>query len=57
MDEERITVRCVCGWETTGHEDAVIEETVDHGRRRHNMVPTRDDVLAMAVPRADEIDE
>jgi predicted small metal-binding protein len=57
MDEQTITVRCVCGWETTGREDAVIQETVDHGLRLHNMVPTRDDVLAMAVTRADDIDE
>jgi predicted small metal-binding protein len=57
MDEQTITVRCVCGWEATGREDAVIRETVDHGLRLHNMVPTRDDVLAMAVTRADDIDE
>ena len=50
MDDDTITVRCVCGWETTGPEDAVVEETVDHGRRTHNMVATRDEVLAMAVP-------
>ena len=57
MDEQTITVRCVCGWEATGREDAVIRETVDHGLRLHNMVPTREDVLAMAVTRADDIDE
>ena len=49
MDSEPITVRCVCGWETSGSEDVVVEETVDHGRRMHNMTPTRDEVLAMAV--------
>ena len=53
MDEETMTVRCACGWETTGPEAAVVEETVDHGRKMHNMVPTRDDVLAMAVARTD----
>jgi hypothetical protein len=26
------------------------DDTIDHGRRTHNMVATRDDVLAMAVP-------
>ena len=57
MDEGTITVRCACGWEATGPEDAVVEATVEHGRRLHNMVPTRDDVLAMAVTRADDIDE
>lgn len=49
MDDEPITVRCVCGWETSGPEDVVVEATVDHGRRMHNMTPTRDEVLAMAV--------
>jgi len=49
MDAETITVRCVCGWETTGSEDVVIEATRDHGRRIHNMTPTREEVLAMAV--------
>jgi predicted small metal-binding protein len=53
MDDETITVRCACGWETTGPEEAVVAETVDHGRQMHNMVPTRDDVLAMAVVRTD----
>jgi predicted small metal-binding protein len=49
MDDEQITVRCVCGWETTGPEDVVIEATQEHGRRMHNMAPTRDEVLAMVV--------
>ena len=50
MDDEPITVRCVCGWETSGPKAAVFEATVEHGRRMHNMTPTRDEVLAMAVP-------
>ncbi len=45
-----ITVRCACGWEASGSEGDVIEATVEHGRRLHNMVATREDVLAMAVP-------
>lgn len=49
MQDELITVRCVCGWETTGAEDDVIVATTEHGRRLHNMTPTRDEVLAMAV--------
>jgi predicted small metal-binding protein len=53
MGEETITVRCACGWETAGPEDAVVAETVEHGRQMHNMVPTRDDVLAMAVATTD----
>ncbi len=51
MDDETITVRCACGWETTGAEDDVIVATTENGRRMHNMTPTRDEVLAMAVAR------
>lgn len=51
MDDESVTVRCACGWETTGVEDDVIVATTEHGRRLHNMTPTRDEVLAMAVDR------
>ena len=57
MDDETITIRCACGWETTGREDVVVAETVEHGRQMHNMAPTREDVLAMAVPRVDGVDE
>jgi predicted small metal-binding protein len=49
MDDETITIRCVCGWETTGPEEEVVVATIDHGRRLHNMTATRDEVLAMAV--------
>jgi predicted small metal-binding protein len=49
MDDRTLSVRCSCGWETTGTEDAVVEATVEHGRRVHNMIATRDEVLAMAV--------
>lgn len=49
-----ITVRCVCGWETTGAEYDVIVATTEHGRRLHNMTPTRDEVLAMTVAQADD---
>ena len=53
MDRKNITVRCVCGWETTGAVDVVIAATAEHGRRLHNMTPTRDEVLAMAVAQPD----
>ena len=49
MNDEMITVRCVCGWETTGPEEEVVVATIEHGRRLHNMTATRDEVLAMAV--------
>jgi len=57
MDDDSISVRCVCGWETRGPEQVVIEATVEHGRRMHNMTPTRDEVLAMAVPAAGRHEE
>jgi predicted small metal-binding protein len=44
-----LRLRCACGWETTGSEADVIEATMEHGRRLHNMVPTREEVLAMVV--------
>ena len=37
------------GWEASGPEDVVVEATLEHGRRMHNMTPTRAEVLAMAV--------
>lgn len=40
------TNRCACGWEITGPEDLVVDATIDHGRRIHNMEATRDQVLA-----------
>lgn len=49
MDDAVITIRCVCGWETTGSEEDVVLATIVHGRELHNMTPTRDEVLAMAV--------
>jgi predicted small metal-binding protein len=41
-----VTNRCVCGWEFTGSVDEVVEATIDHGARIHNMTATRNDVLA-----------
>jgi uncharacterized protein len=46
--QETLRTRCVCGWETTGPEDEVVEATLDHGLRVHNMGGTREDVLQRA---------
>jgi predicted small metal-binding protein len=47
MDEPRqFTNRCACGWEISGSEDLVVDATIDHGRRIHNMEATREQVLA-----------
>ena len=40
------TNRCACGWEVTGPLDEVVDATIDHGRRIHNMEATRDQVVA-----------
>jgi predicted small metal-binding protein len=43
-------LRCACGWETTGTIDEIVEAAREHGRRLHNMEPTREQVLAMISP-------
>ena len=45
---ETLRTRCVCGWEATGTEDEVVEATLDHGLRVHNMAGTREQVLERA---------
>lgn len=47
--DERLLLRCACGWETRGTVDELVTATREHGRRLHNMEPTRDQVLAMVV--------
>jgi predicted small metal-binding protein len=44
-DLPQFTNRCACGWEVSGSEDEVVDATIDHGRRIHNMEATRDQVL------------
>jgi predicted small metal-binding protein len=41
------TNRCACGWEISGSEAEVVDATIDHGRRIHNMEATREEVLAV----------
>ena len=43
-----ITNRCVCGWQVSGTQDEVVLATQDHGRRLHNMLPTRDEIDGLA---------
>jgi len=52
--EEMLRVRCACGWETSGPEDTVVESTQEHGRRAHNMLATREQILEMAVDASEE---
>ena len=51
-----LLVRCACGWEMRGSEEEVVAATEEHGRRLHNMIPTRDEVLAMVVDPGEEAD-
>ena len=45
---ELLRTSCVCGWEKVGTEDEVVEATLDHGLRVHNMAGTREEVLQRA---------
>ena len=45
-DATEHTNRCACGWEVSGPLDDVVDATIDHGRRIHNMEATRDEVIA-----------
>lgn len=49
MESELMRLRCACGWEATGTEEDLIAAAEEHGRRVHNMQPTREEVLAMVV--------
>ena len=54
--ETQLTNRCACGWEVTGTEDEVVDATIDHGRRIHNMEATREQVLSVLHASAGEAD-
>jgi predicted small metal-binding protein len=45
-DPVQFTNRCACGWEVTGTQDVVVDATIEHARRIHNMTATREQVLA-----------
>jgi predicted small metal-binding protein len=46
VTDDTYTNRCACGWEITGTQDEVVEATIEHGRRLHNMEATREQVVA-----------
>ena len=46
-DTAEYTNRCECGWEVTGPLDEVVDATIEHGRRIHNMEASRAQVLAV----------
>jgi predicted small metal-binding protein len=41
---------CDCGWSARGTEEELVEAAQQHGREIHDMVPTREQVLAIAKP-------
>ena len=45
-----LVVRCDCGFEARGTEDALVPVVQRHGREAHKMEVTRQEVLAMAKP-------
>ena len=47
IDGTEFTNSCACGWEISGPEELVVDATIDHGRRIHNMEATREQVLAV----------
>ena len=47
----RYTNACACGWTIEGGLDEVVDATIDHGRRIHNMEATRDQVVAALATR------
>jgi predicted small metal-binding protein len=49
MIQESRLLRCACGWEARGSIDELVVAAGEHGRRVHNMEPTRDQVLEMVV--------
>lgn len=53
------TNRCACGWVVSGPLDEVVDATIDHGRRIHNMDATREQVIAAVtgLPASDDSNE
>ena len=45
---------CDCGWTARGAEDELVAAAQAHGRDAHGLVPTRDQVLAVATPVPDD---
>jgi predicted small metal-binding protein len=45
---------CDCGWTAQGTEDELVTAAQAHGREAHDLVPTREQVLAVATPVTDD---
>jgi predicted small metal-binding protein len=42
-------VTCMCGWQTRGTEDEVVEAIQAHGDEVHGQRPSREEIMALAV--------
>jgi predicted small metal-binding protein len=47
---------CDCGWTARGTEDELVAAAQAHGHEAHGLVPTREQVLAVATPVPDDDD-
>jgi predicted small metal-binding protein len=45
---------CDCGWTATGTDEELIAAAQEHGREAHDLVPTAEQVLAVAKPVMDD---
>ncbi len=45
---------CDCGWSVTGTDEELIAACQQHGREAHDLVPTAEQVLAVATPIAED---
>ena len=44
---------CECGWSVEGTDEELIAACQEHGREAHDLVPTAEQVLAVATPVAE----
>jgi len=45
---------CDCGWSARGTDDEIVAAAQQHGREVHDLIPTREQVLASAKPVPDD---
>jgi predicted small metal-binding protein len=45
---------CDCGWSTRGTDDELVAAAQEHGRLAHDLVPSREQILAVATPVSDD---
>jgi predicted small metal-binding protein len=52
----RKQIVCDCGWSAKGTDEELIAACQEHGRDAHGLVPTAEQVLAVATP-VDEVED